>query len=40
MERGSLMYLIYMVVVMWREGNVTSIRCIDVHGGGHVMEIE
>jgi len=40
MERGSLMYLIYMVVAMWREGNVTSIRCIGVHGGGHVMEIE
>jgi len=34
------MYLIYMVVAMWREGNVTSIRCIGVHGGGHVMEIE
>ena len=25
---------------MWREGNVTSIKCISAHGGGHVMEIE
>jgi len=25
---------------MWRGGNVTSIRCIGVHGGGHVMELE
>jgi len=34
------MYLIYVVVAMWREGNVTSIKCISAHGGGHVMEIE
>ncbi|QCD79012.1 hypothetical protein DEO72_LG1g2649 [Vigna unguiculata] len=24
----------------WRYGNVTSIRCIGVHGGGHVRELE
>jgi len=34
------MYLIYMAVAMWREGNESSTRCIVVHGGGHVMEIE
>jgi len=39
-ERGFLKYLLCMVVAMWREDNVTSIRCIGVHGGGHVMEIE
>ncbi|QCE14926.1 hypothetical protein DEO72_LG11g1932 [Vigna unguiculata] len=40
MERGSLMYLIYMVVAMWMEGNESSTRCIGIHGGGHVMEME
>jgi len=40
LERGFLMYLIYMVVAMWREGNETSTRCIGLHGGGHVMEME
>jgi len=34
------MYLLCMVVPMWREGNETSTRCICVHGGGHVMERE
>jgi len=34
------MYLLCMVVAMWKEGNVTSIRCIGVLGGGHVMELE
>jgi len=34
------MYLLRMVVAMWREGNETSTRCIGVHGGGHVMERE
>ena len=40
LERGFLMYLLCMVVAMWREGNETSTRCIGVHGGGHVMEME
>jgi len=34
------MYLLCMVVAMWRKGNGTSTRCIGVHGGGHVMEME
>jgi len=25
---------------MWREGNESSTRCIGIHGGGHVMEME
>ncbi|QCD87578.1 hypothetical protein DEO72_LG3g2115 [Vigna unguiculata] len=29
-----------MVVAMWREGNESSTRCIGVHGGGHVMEMD
>jgi len=33
------MYLLCMVVAMWREGNMTSIKCIGTHGGGHVLEI-
>ena len=32
--------LIYTVVAMWREGNESSTRCIDVLGGGHVLEME
>jgi len=28
------------VVAMWREGNESSTRCIGIHGGGHVMEME
>ena len=40
LEWGFLMYLLCMVVAMWREGNETFTRCIGVHGGGHVMETE
>ncbi|QCD83640.1 hypothetical protein DEO72_LG2g3986 [Vigna unguiculata] len=29
-----------MVVAMWREGNESSTRCIGIHGGGHVMEMD
>jgi len=34
------MYLIYMVVAMWKEGNESSTSCIGIHSGGHVMEME
>ena len=27
-----------MVVAMWKEGNESSARCIDMHGYGHVIE--
>jgi len=34
------MCLIYIVMAMCREGNESSTKCFDVHGGGHVMEME
>jgi len=29
-----------MVVAMWKEGNESFARCIDIHGCGHVIENE
>jgi len=34
------MYLINIMMAMWREGNESSTKCIGIHGGGHVMEME